>query len=71
MAIKFRTNEDFVTTIDVLNSCAEIFKGWAEKEYNTLVEARRIIERVSMIPNLMNKRTVKSHLKLKKQMRFR
>ena len=45
MAIKFRTNEDFVTTIDVLNSCAEIFKGWADVEYNTLVEARRIIER--------------------------
>ena len=45
MAIKFRTNEDYVTAIDVLNSCAKIFQGWADEEYNILVEARRIIER--------------------------
>lgn len=44
MAIKFRTNEDYETAIDVLNSCARIFEGWMDEEYNTLVSARQIIE---------------------------
>lgn len=45
MAIKFMTNEDYETTLDVLSSCARIFEGWMDEEYNILISARDIIIR--------------------------